>query len=108
MIPEGLILAVSGSADGSMATPMQNNRAEFLRSLGLAPDRLATGEQVHGSSVREVWEPGVFAATDGLLTREPGLSVLILGADCPLVCLYDPGGQAWRNPLKSCCACHQT
>ena len=94
MIPDGLVLAISRVADGSMAASHPDNRSRFLRSRGLDPERLATCEQVHGTRVQVVATPGVRPATDGLVTREPGLALLLLGADCPLVCLFDSAGPA--------------
>lgn len=94
MIPAGLILSVSRAVNGSMAAAMPENRARYVAGLGLDPARLATCEQVHGKTVQEVHAPARFTATDGLVTRKPDLPLMIIGADCPLVCIYDPAGPA--------------
>ncbi len=90
MTPDGLILAVSSVEDGSMTRSNPGYRARFLLSLDLDPARLATCEQVHGTRVGEVVVGGMCPRADGMRTRLPGLPLMILGADCPLLCLYDP------------------
>ncbi len=37
---------------------------------------------------------GPLAGADGLVTREPGVALVARGADCPLVLLHDPEGEA--------------
>jgi len=94
MIPETLVLAVSTAADGTMTPSSPENRVRFLKSLNLDPARLATCVQVHGTEVKVASGPAIHAATDALVTGEPGLPLLILGADCPLLCLHDEAGAA--------------
>jgi polyphenol oxidase len=67
------------------------NRARLAEAARLDPERIAMGWQVHGAELRE-WEgaPGAeLPRVDGHLTREPGLALLVLAADCFPVALSD-------------------
>ncbi|SFB38460.1 conserved hypothetical protein [Amycolatopsis marina] len=71
------------------------NRRRLAAELGLAEDRVAWMEQVHGRTVTfvggEDWTPGAVAeATDALVTATPGLAVAVLVADCVPLLLSDP------------------
>ncbi|PQA86596.1 peptidoglycan editing factor PgeF [Marinicaulis flavus] len=60
------------------------NRRRCAGALGVAPERLLTGHQVHSPDVLVVegpWENGPEKA-DGLVTRTPGLALGVLAADC--------------------------
>jgi YfiH family protein len=80
------------------------NRHRAAAKAGVRPDRMAMGWQVHGTDLREWTEPPPDRAyaepggkelpqLDGHLTREPGLGLLVLVADCFPVALSD-GEQA--------------
>lgn len=80
------------------------NRHRAAAQAGVEPDRMAMGWQVHGTELREWTEPPPDRAyaepggkdlerVDGHLTREPGLGLLVLVADCFPVALSD-GDQA--------------
>ena len=80
------------------------NRRRAAGHAGVEPDRMAMGWQVHGTELREWTEPPpdrAFAEpggkdlerVDGHLTREAGLGLLVLVADCFPVALSD-GEQA--------------
>jgi polyphenol oxidase len=75
------------------------NRHRLAARAGLEPDRVAMGWQVHGTDLRE-WaspppqsafaEPGTeLDRVDGHLTRQPGLALMVLVADCFPVALSD-------------------
>lgn len=71
------------------------NRRRIKMVLGL--DALASAHQVHGDRVREVraedlatGEDPEFAECDALITRQPGVGLLIQQADCQAVLLHDP------------------
>jgi YfiH family protein len=68
------------------------NRARLAGELGLAPDRLAWMEQVHGrtATVVDGTEPHPAEATDALVTAHPGVALVVLVADCVPVLLGDP------------------
>jgi hypothetical protein len=76
------------------------NRRRAAARAEVAPERIAMGWQVHGTELRD-WtappperayaEPGgkELERVDGHLTREPGLGLLVLVADCFPVALSD-------------------
>lgn len=80
------------------------NRMRLLKMIGIGTlrDRLVTAEQVHGIDVCEVTSgdagSGAFAegglppvpATDALMTRAPGVPLMLLYADCVPVVLARP------------------
>jgi len=85
---------------------VSENRRRLASTVGLAPDRVAMGLQVHGTAVEEWTEPpaegGRYASgpgdgashslleADGHTTRIPGLGLLVLVADCLPVALVSP------------------
>jgi polyphenol oxidase len=85
---------------------VRENRRIAARSADVAVDRMAMGWQVHGTEIRD-WtgrqpDPGYadpvpggadLAQLDGHLTRDAGLGLLVLVADCFPVALSD-GDQA--------------
>jgi len=77
---------------GDDPAAVRRNRALLADAVGVGPDRLLFAEQVHGSDVLEVtapW-PGEPPRADALVTREPGLALGVLVADCTPVLLADP------------------
>lgn len=95
-----------GSADDAMA--VQTNRARVAAHMGAA-DRLATLYQVHGNAVIEVGADYDFSTrpkADGLVTKQPGIALGILAADCAPVLFADAQGgvigachAGWRGAL---------
>lgn len=81
-----------GGHVGDRAEAVAANRARLAAGVGLPVDRLIWMEQVHGRSVTAVDAPQAepVPATDGLVTAEPGLAVVVLVADCVPVLLADP------------------
>nr|MBO2486365.1 peptidoglycan editing factor PgeF [Bacillota bacterium] len=79
---------------------VRENRRRALMAAGVDPGRLTLGEQVHGTGLRWVgageagagaWaQAGALPATDGLLTRERGVVLGVLVADCIPLLLADP------------------
>ena len=53
-------------------------------------DALAVMGAVHGAQVAQVHAGGLVPGVDGLVTREPGLALLALAADCVPIALADP------------------
>jgi YfiH family protein len=91
------------------------NREIAAAELGLEPERIAMGWQVHGADLREWHAPpdgGGYASpgakldrVDGHVTSIPGVGLLVLVADCLPVALIAPGRAAmlhcgWR-PLAA-------
>jgi len=88
------------------------NRGRLGAALGIAPERIAIGYQVHGAelAVHEApQDPSPFASpgapiprVDGHVVEAAGMAALVLVADCLPVALAGPGGAAilhcgWRG-----------
>ncbi len=101
---------------GDDAERVRENRRRFATEAGYSAENLVCARQVHGESVRVVGanERGrgsfdfgsALPDCDALLTRESGLPLLILVADCAPVLLVDPINRAcavvhagWRGAL---------
>lgn len=69
--------------------------------LGVSFDRLVSPQQVHGAELVVVTSSDVGCGregrdsalrfVDGLACGIPGVPLILMSADCPLVCAYDPG-----------------
>ena len=98
----------TGDEQGRVA----DNRRALAAALGLAPENVLMGHQVHGADL--LWHEGpqrprVFAEVvpspvdvDAHATDQPGLAPLVMTADCLPVALAGPGGVAmahggWRG-----------
>jgi YfiH family protein len=72
---------------------VRENRRRVAAALGVEPDRVAMGRQVHGAELREWTSPPAArfepAPVDGHLTALPGVGLLALAADCFPVALAD-------------------
>lgn len=82
------------------------NRGRLAALIGVAPERLAHGRQVHGAGVRRLSrppDPGAEPAeADGQATSAPGVAPLVLVADCLPIALAGEGAVAalhagWRG-----------
>lgn len=95
-------------------------RRDLCRRLQLDFDRLTAARQVHGSEVLRVTARDQGAGRsgpdqalpllDGLICDTPGVGLLLLSADCPLVVLADPSHRAigvahcgWRSLMAGIC-----
>ncbi|WP_290058555.1 peptidoglycan editing factor PgeF [Amycolatopsis solani] len=67
------------------------NRKRLAAELGLAEDKLAWMEQVHGRTATTVdgTETQAAEATDALVTATPGVALVVLVADCVPILLAD-------------------
>jgi YfiH family protein len=98
-----------GFGSGDEIDKVERNRAVAASRLGVAPDRLVSCHQVHGTEIVAVERPWKRAANpraDGMVTKVPGIALGILAADCAPVLFADPeagivgaahGG--WRGAL---------
>lgn len=87
-----------GASTGDAPERVRENRERLCAALGVDPDRVTMGHQVHGSRVRVVdapTRPGRFTGGlsrwprgDALVTGTPGMPLLVLGADCLPVLLW--------------------
>ncbi len=73
---------------GDRARHVAINRSRVCEAARVAPERLATLDQVHGATVLEVRDP-VAAQGDGLVTSSRDLAIAVLVADCLPVLLVD-------------------
>lgn len=85
-----------GDAVGDDPRAVAENRRRLAAALGLTPDRVAVMHQVHGADVAVVDGPPVpgrpAPEADGLVTREAGVALLVVVADCVPVLLADRDG----------------
>jgi YfiH family protein len=67
------------------------NRKRLATELGLSEDKLAWMEQVHGrtATIVDGSETSAAEATDALVTKTPGLALVVLVADCVPLMLSD-------------------
>ena len=109
-VSEGLFASLNcgfGSRDdpGNVA----ENRARAAAELGVAPDRLVSCHQVHGTAtltVERPWRREDNPRADGMVTAVPGIALGILAADCAPVLFADPEARVigaahggWRGAL---------
>lgn len=78
-----------GLSTGDDKQAVRENRQRLLDALGFAPDALATVGQVHGASVAAVKTSGHTPEHDGLVTKQRGLLLGVVVADCGAVLLAD-------------------
>jgi YfiH family protein len=81
-----------GDHVGDDPAAVEANRASVAEAVGVPPERLLVATQVHGADVAVVDRPwaGPPPQVDGLVTRERGLALAVLVADCTPVLLADP------------------
>jgi polyphenol oxidase len=97
---------------GDAIEAVGENRHRLATALGLRPERIPIGIQVHGADLAIHHEPQAMAPflrpgaelpqVDGHVTSQPGLAPLALVADCLPIALSGPGGVAmlhcgWRG-----------
>jgi hypothetical protein len=109
-VSEGIYASLNcGFGSGDDPAKIGRNRAIAAARLGLAPDRLVSCHQVHGTTVVAVERPWLQEGNpraDGMVTAVPGIALGVLAADCAPVLFADPiarvvgaahGG--WRGTL---------
>lgn len=89
-----------GLTSGDVLMDVRQNRMLFATTLGIGPERVVCGRQVHSTHIAQVGKDqagqGFLDAaqalpdTDGLVTNERGVALLTLYADCVPVLFYDP------------------
>ena len=70
--------------------PSQYSRKEITRKLDYNVKDLAIPEQVHSTVVEFARFPGMYPATDGLVTTNSNILLTLKVADCVPVYLYEP------------------
>lgn len=99
-----------GASVGDDPRAVATNRRRCLAALGFEETQVVSPYQVHSTVVARVSvaESGrVIEATDGLLTDDRGVALLLRFADCVPIMLYDPLRPAvglvhagWRGTLE--------
>ena len=75
---------------GDEAGRVDMNRELFFGRLGIRVPDLAIPGQVHGDAIAVVRGSGNYPATDGLMSGNPGVFLVVTVADCLPVFLFDP------------------
>jgi len=109
-VSDGIYASLNcGWGSGDEPDAVAENRARAASLLGVARDALATNNQVHGVSVVTVeraWPRGERPKADGMVTKQRGVALGILTADCVPVLFADPDASVigaahagWRGAL---------
>ena len=85
-VSDGIYASLNGGL-GSNDAPdkVRENRGRMAAALGVAPIRLLTCYQIHSPEVviaERPWTRETTPEADAIVTREPGLAVGVLTADC--------------------------
>ena len=105
-----------GLTSGDNLMEVRQNRLLFATTLGIGPERVVCGRQVHSTNIAQVGKGqmgrGFLDAaqalpdTDGLVTDAHGVALLTLFADCVPVLFHDPVRQVigvchcgWRGTV---------
>ena len=70
--------------------PSKYSRRRIVNKLENNTDNLAIPDQVHSNAVEFVMLPGVYPATDGLVTTNSNILLTLKVADCVPIFLYEP------------------
>jgi YfiH family protein len=109
-VSEGMYAALN-CGFGSRDEPgkIEENRRIAAARLGLAPERLVSCHQVHGTAtitVERPWRRNENPRADGMATAAPGIALGVLAADCAPVLFADPSARiigaahgGWRGAL---------
>lgn len=81
---------------GDDVSAVAANRLRLAELIGVPPERMVYMEQIHSPNVTEVTgelleslDGGPVEFTDALVTREPGVALVVLTADCVPILLSD-------------------
>jgi polyphenol oxidase len=109
-VSDGLYASLNcGTGSDDIPAHVAENRGRAASSLGVHVDRLVTPYQVHSADVAVVdrdWKMGSRPEVDALVTREAGIALGVVTADCVPVMLYDQTQQVvaalhagWKGTL---------
>jgi len=107
-VSTGAYASLNGSLSGGDNRELvQTNRERVARHLGAAA--IVGLTQVHGAAVEVVtaaWPAGAGPRADAMVTRQPGIALGIITADCAPVLLADPAARVigavhagWRGAV---------
>lgn len=104
---------------GDKVENVQENYRLFCRAAGFDLNSLVIPKFVHGNNIGVAGQENKgsggfnlsnFPDTDGLITNQPGITLVTSHADCPVVFILDPGKRAigllhagWRGTVKKIC-----
>lgn len=102
---KGIDFGLNGSPNRST---VESNYKELLSELELKSGSIALAKQVHGSNIQIIDESGIYTDTDGLITKQKGLSLGIQVADCAAVLIADEKNEiigafhaGWRGAVAN-------
>jgi len=86
----------------------RENIQRFCHALDLCSERMVRIHQVHSRTIAIAEKPcQFFEQTDGICTSLSNVPLMLLGADCPLIIVYDPDLPAvglahagWRGTVQ--------
>jgi len=103
-----------GNTVGDAPEAVVANEERVFSSVGARREQVVTAQQVHGCEVAAITRRDggrVLPGTDGLITADPGLLLLLRFADCVPVLFYAPDREAvaiahagWRGALRGIAA----
>ncbi|MCF7796992.1 MAG: peptidoglycan editing factor PgeF [Lentisphaeria bacterium] len=100
-VSEGAFESLNMGLDvGDNPDHVRTNRSRVWKSFQLSEDVLAKPEQVHSARFNLVQSPGVFPATDGLITHESNIFLTIQTADCLPILIWTHDGE-WLAAIHS-------
>ncbi len=110
-VSEGLYSSLNcGFGSGDDAAKVARNRELAMSGIELETERLVTAYQVHSNAVARVdrpWRREDAPKVDAMVTKEPGLALGILTADCVPILLADQEARVigaahagWRGALN--------
>ncbi len=87
-----------GTTRGDDPACVRENYRRFFGAIGADPSRIVMTDQVHEDTIRTVTaadiKPDLYTAdgykSDGLITDEPGIALVIFSEDCLPILLFDP------------------
>ena len=109
-VSDGIYASLNGGL-GSKDAPdrVRENRSRMAAALGVAPVRFLTCHQIHSPAVvvaEGPWTRDTTPEADAIVTREPGLAVGVLTADCGPVLFAEAGAgvvgathSGWKGAL---------
>ena len=92
-----------GFARGDSEENVMENYRSLCKNLGIVPERLVFTDQVHNTVVRRASAADCgkgmiyqrdYSGVDGHITNEPNVPLLVFGADCVPIFLYDQAEHA--------------
>ncbi|MCP4710284.1 MAG: peptidoglycan editing factor PgeF [Planctomycetes bacterium] len=99
-LPQGVTLRHS--------EPTEHTIEKTTQALGLEYNSLVKPQQIHSDKIAVVRRPGEnVGPVDGLCTTTKNIPLALIGADCPLLIVFDPVNHAlglahagWRGTVK--------